>query len=155
MKETRMTILIIDDSEVDRQRLKVSFEKKYNILEAENGLEGLQKLEETTEVDLIILDIIMPRMDGVEFVEYIKKDERLAKIPIIVNTQKGKEKIELSLLKLGINDFVTKSTSTKIIEQKVENIISQYVIERQLVEQNLRETTERLETLIDTVPGGI
>ena len=153
--DLRLQVLVVDDVDVDRAILRKIFEEDYGVLEAGDGLEALQVLEANPDVALIMLDIIMPKMDGLEFLECIKKDERFQKIPVIVNSQVGEEKNEVNALELGADDFITKPYNLSVIRQRVHNLITKNVLERKQMERNLQETSERLETLIETVPGGI
>ena len=82
----RIVILIIDDIEVNRVILKGIFENDYDVIEAENGAQALEILDNGIKVDVILLDIIMPVMDGIDFLKNIKSDKRYCDIPIVVNT---------------------------------------------------------------------
>lgn len=87
-------------------------EEGYEVIEATNGLEGYKKLEEGKIPDLILLDIVMPYMDGMEFLRKIKTSESFNKIPIILLTNLSqKEDIDLGL-GMGAEDYLIKSQFT-------------------------------------------
>jgi CheY-like chemotaxis protein len=98
----KKTILLVEDDTFvsDIYQTKISSEG-FNMMVAENGLEAIKRLEEKIP-DLILLDIIMPYMDGIETLKKIKADERWKKIPVILLTNLSeKEKIEIKSLKRG------------------------------------------------------
>jgi len=102
------SILVVDDDEVMRNAMKRILEREgYKILLAEDGLE-LSKILETTTLDMIILDINLPWVDGYELCSMIKSHPSLSQTPLImVSAQKGKEDIERGFA-VGCDDYVTK-----------------------------------------------
>lgn len=108
----RKTILLVEDDAFvsDIYQTKISSEG-FNVILAENGLEAIKKLEKNIP-DLILLDIIMPYMDGMETLRKIKSEEKWKKIPIILLTNLSeKERIE-EALGIGAEDFLIKSHFT-------------------------------------------
>lgn len=117
-------ILIVEDNDINRQMLKSILEDKYEITEAADGLEGLEKLREGyRDLSLILLDVQMPNMNGYEFLEQQKKDELLSSVPVIVTTGSTISEDEEKCLALGASDFVTKPYNPKIIIRRIEAII--------------------------------
>lgn len=103
----KRTILIVEDEIVNQEILKEILKKDYEILVANNGIEGLDILKNAlVPISLILLDINMPVMGGLEFLDVIKKDENYKKIPVIVLTREVEN--ELKSLKLGAVDFIKK-----------------------------------------------
>lgn len=111
-------MIVEDDSFVmDIYQTKLS-QEGYVVIEARDGLEALEHLEKE-KPDLILLDIIMPRMDGMEVLKKIKEDERFSNIPVILLTNLSqKEEINLGL-GLGANDYLIKShfTPSEVLEK--------------------------------------
>jgi len=101
-----ITILAVDDSEINLDIL-VGILKKYDVIPALSGEEALEILQEE-EVDLILLDIVMPEMDGFEVCRRIKADERIREIPIIFITVKSSEQDIQQCFELGVVDYVAK-----------------------------------------------
>ncbi|MEG1800889.1 MAG: response regulator, partial [Oscillospiraceae bacterium] len=84
----KKTILVIDDNNVNRMMLRGILDDEYEILEAENGWNAMNILSRKNDgISAILLDILMPVMDGYEFLEKIKADKELAKIPVVAITQ--------------------------------------------------------------------
>lgn len=120
----RKLILIVEDNELNREMLKEILSGEYDILEAENGKEALDILRENKEkVTLILLDVIMPVMDGYTFLDSVKKDRDLSLIPIIVMTQGDSEADEVAALSHGANDFVPKPYRPQVILHRIASLI--------------------------------
>ena len=116
-------MLLIDDNSDVRYFIKSHFSASYEVLEAENGLEGWNMALKTIP-DIIISDVMMPDMDGFEFCRKIRKDERTSHIPILLLTALGSREHELEGLSYGADDYITKPFDLIILQTKVENIIS-------------------------------
>ena len=100
-------VLIVDDQELNRDILGAILEDNYELAYAENGREAMEYLKNNSEkISLIMLDLIMPVMDGFEVLEAMKQDEALKDIPVIVLT--SEKEAELKALRLGASDFITK-----------------------------------------------
>lgn len=122
-------ILVVEDNELNRQLLCQILKADYDILEAENGKEALEVLKQYGEgVSLILLDIVMPVMDGYTFLSVMKANKAYSSIPVIVTTQNDAESDELAALSHGASDFVAKPYRPQIILHRVAGLI------------NLRET---------------
>ena len=101
-----ITILAVDDSEINLDIL-VGILKKYDVIPALSGEEALEILQEE-KVDLILLDIVMPEMDGFEVCRRIKADDRTREIPVIFITVKNSEQDIQQCFELGVVDYVAK-----------------------------------------------
>lgn len=105
----RETVLIVDDEEMLKKALKDILGKEYAILCASNGQEALEVLsKKASEIGVIVLDIVMPVMDGVAFLEEFRNHQEYTGIPIIVATSTENEELEHKCLELGVWDFVMK-----------------------------------------------
>ncbi|MDD3184202.1 MAG: EAL domain-containing protein [Anaerostipes sp.] len=117
-------LLVVDDMKINRDILAKILSEDYIILEAENGKEALRILEEKQEeISAVLLDLVMPIMDGYTFLRKRRDSDLLANIPVIVMTQEDKEKSEIEALKEGANDFLTKPYNTAVIKHRLKNII--------------------------------
>lgn len=124
MDKHKESILIIEDEMVNRYILKSLLEREYDILEAANGLVGLQLAKREKEhIAAILLDLTMPVMNGYEFLEAIK-DTALSSIPVIVMTGSDDEKTEQDVLQNGAWDFLPKPYSPIILNVRLENAIA-------------------------------
>lgn len=114
-------ILVIDDESRMRKLVRDFLTKKgYDVLEASNGEEAMDIFYEDKEIDLLILDVMMPKMDGWEVCREVRKT---SKVPIIMLTAKGDERDELLGFELGVDEYVTKPFSPKILVARVEAIL--------------------------------
>lgn len=117
-------ILIVDDSRFNRTSFAEILRKDYVILEAENGKEALWMLGKNKEtIALIILDLVMPVMDGFEFLEAMRKVSEYRYIPVIVSTVNDDQENEKRCLELGAWDFIAKTFHSDIIRFRVKNAI--------------------------------
>lgn len=117
-------ILIVEDNELSRAKLNEILSESYKILEAKNGQEALDILEQhKDEVHLILLDIMMPVMDGYTFLDKVKEDAELALIPVIVATQRDGEADEVTAFAHGAADFVSKPYRPQVILHRVACLI--------------------------------
>ena len=116
-----MKILIVDDEELIRNVIKTyCLNENYKVLEAENGIEAIDIINENNDIDLIILDIMMPKMDGFET---LKKIKEIKDIPVIMLSARKEEIDKLSSFNLGVDDYVTKPFSPKELMARVKAIL--------------------------------
>lgn len=100
-------VIVVDDEYVNRQMLGFIISQKYDVIYAENGRDALEKIRASEkEISLVLLDIMMPEMNGFELMEVMKADDELKQIPIIVLT--AEESAEVKSLNLGAADFIKK-----------------------------------------------
>lgn len=119
------TILIIEDNVVNRTLLSKILESEYNVLEAENGKDGLDLLlARHEEITAVMLDIMMPVMDGFEFLQRVKNYEFLKDIPIVVSTGNDDEGTEIKALEYGAWDYIIKPYRPLIIKFRLRNAIT-------------------------------
>ena len=117
-------LLIVDDTELSREMIKNMFQKQYEVLEAGNGQEALDLLEkEAGTINAIILDIMMPVMDGKEFLKIRNQNPVLNAIPVVVISADADENSELKLLELGVNDYISKPFVPEVMKKRVENVM--------------------------------
>lgn len=111
-------VLIVDDSDVLRKIVGFNLTKEgFIVEEARDGVEALEKME-SAKPDLVILDIMMPRLNGFEVLKRMRTDPELSDIPVIVLTAKGGEDDARTALQSGANGFLTKPFSpVKLIEE--------------------------------------
>ena len=130
------TMLIVDDSRTNRAILKGIFKDLYVTLEAADGLEAME-LVKKYEINVIILDLNMPHMDGFEFMDYMRRSSAYSNIPIVVNTQYGQEENEIKALAMGAQDFISKPYNIEIVQHRVRNVIVKEQLEEQILEAEM------------------
>jgi CheY-like chemotaxis protein len=119
----KASILLVEDNDDFRYYLKEELEKNYRLFEAANGKEGWQKaLAEHPQ--LIVSDISMPYMDGIELCKKIKADKRTNHIPVILLTALTSEQDQLKGLEIGANDYITKPFNIDMLNAKVKNLLT-------------------------------
>ncbi|WP_283675125.1 EAL domain-containing protein [Butyricicoccus sp. Marseille-Q5471] len=120
-------ILIIDDQEINRKILRKILSASYSIVEAENGAEALNLLRtQGGSISAILLDLVMPVLDGYGVLRELAKEPELAAIPVIVVSQADKEDCEASALLLGARDFITKPYNATVLLRRLNNLIELY-----------------------------
>lgn len=160
--DQRDKLLIVEDDIDLRLYLRKCLESRYVIYEARNGFEGLKKASEVVP-DLLISDIMMPEMDGVEMLRKIREDQTLSHIPVILLTAKTDIDNQTEGFEAGAFDYICKPFNTKILLRKIENFIEQQAAYRSHIlagkivveiDSNFtsfdRKLMDKLNTLIDT-----
>ena len=117
------TILVVDDESRMRKLIKdFLIQKNYNILEAEDGERALKVYEENKEkIDLILLDVMMPKLDGWSVLRNIRQENK--KLPIVMLTARAEEQDELFGFELGVDEYISKPFSPKILVARVEALL--------------------------------
>ena len=114
-------ILVVDDESRMRKLVKDFLQRKdYNVIEAENGEQAVDIFCSNNDISLIILDVMMPVMDGWQVCQEIRK---LSDIPIVMLTAKSEEQDELLGFELGVDEYITKPFSPKVLTARVEAIL--------------------------------
>ena len=117
----QLKILVVDDESRMRKLVKdFLVRKNYQVLEAANGEEAVDTFFENKDIALILLDVMMPKMDGWEVCKEIRQ---YSKVPIIMLTAKSDERDELQGYELGIDEYITKPFSPKILVARVEAVL--------------------------------
>jgi YesN/AraC family two-component response regulator len=127
-KETRdgkkPTVLLVEDNDDFRFYIKDNLKASFNVIEAENGKKGWQKAL-AQHPNLIVSDISMPEMNGIDLCLKIKNDKRTSHIPVILLTALTGEDQQLKGLETGASDYLTKPFNFEILQSKIRNILSQ------------------------------
>ena len=130
------TILIVDDEELIRETLEgLLTVQGHNLAFAQNGAEALSKAAEITP-DLILLDVMMPDMDGFEVCQHLRADPLLAEVPIIMVTALDDRESRLEGIKNGADDFITKPFDSAELQLRVQTVIRLNRYRRLLMERN-------------------
>ena len=118
-------ILIVDDNGINRQLLVKTLQKDYDILEAENGREALELMHRNYKMlSAVLLDIVMPELDGYAVLRQVRDNVLLAQIPIIIVTGSEDEDSRVKALSLGANDFILKPFNPDIVRHCLRNNIA-------------------------------
>ena len=119
------TVLIVDDIQLNRATLRSIFKNNFRVLEAENGKRAIEVLEENKyQVDIILLDLVMPEMDGLEFLAIKKENPDMSAIPVIIITaEEGKDK-QIETINMGADDYVIKPFIPEVVMRRVSNVLN-------------------------------
>ncbi|MBO6584864.1 MAG: response regulator transcription factor [Gracilimonas sp.] len=122
----KQTILVVDDEKDLLDLIEYNLKKEgFAVLKAENGEEGI-KIAKEHKPDLVLMDIMMPKMDGMEAVETMRADEDLKSIPIIFLTARSDEKTEVEGLDKGGDDYITKPISTTKLISRIKAVMRRF-----------------------------
>ena len=117
------TMLVVDDMEINRASLESIFETDYRILQAGDGEEALHILEEQNyKVDMILLDLMMPGMNGQTFMQERKNDPRILNIPVVIITADDTTEQQVLTMELGASDYIVKPFIPEIVTRRVQNV---------------------------------
>jgi len=123
---SKQTILVVDDEQDLLDLIEYNLKKEgFVVIKAENGLEGIKAAKEH-KPDLILLDIMMPKMDGLEVCNQIRQDKEIKKTPIIFLTARGDEKTEVEGLNSGGDDYITKPISTTKLMSRIKAVLRRF-----------------------------
>lgn len=139
----RQRILIVDDEEVNRAILSEMFREEYEICEAANGQDAVAQIQENQNIVLILLDIIMPVMDGFKVLDYMKEQDLLEKIPVILITSESVGDSEGRAYSYGVADVMHKPFYPRIVKRRSKNIIELYQNKHNM-EVRLKEQEEAI-----------
>lgn len=121
-KRTSYTLLIVEDNEEIRNYIKLLLSEIYNIITAKNGVEGL-KIAKNKNIDFIISDVMMPKMDGFEFCKHIKNDLKTSHIPFIIISAKTAKEDKLKGHQLGIDAYLLKPFDKDELQLIIKNLL--------------------------------
>ena len=138
--DNQRTILVVDDNQDMRQFLVSILSGDYHVKTAEDG-EQAKDIIRTTQLDLIITDLMMPKVDGLELTRFVKTNPDIDHIPVILLTAKTAIESRLEAMQTGADDYVTKPFEPEYLRARVHNII----VQREQLEQSYRQRLMRLE----------
>jgi signal transduction histidine kinase/ligand-binding sensor domain-containing protein/DNA-binding response OmpR family regulator len=129
-------LLLVEDNEDFRFYLKDNLKHQYAIIEASNGKQALEKALHLIP-DLIVSDVMMPEMNGIDFCRSVKSDPHTSHIPVILLTARSSEEQKLEGLETGANDYITKPFSFEILQSRIKNLIAQREVFQKAFQKHL------------------
>lgn len=118
----KLKILVVDDVPLNLEFMDGVFSKDYEVIKASNGIDALMMLEKSLP-DLILLDVMMPNMNGYAFCKQIKRDIKTSTIPVLMITSLREEKDKLNAIESGADDFMTKPVDIKKLRSRVKSLL--------------------------------
>lgn len=155
-------ILIVDDMEINRGILCEMFKSEWKLLEAEDGVDAIEQVKENyASIAVILLDVVMPRMNGFEVLEKLAEKKEWARIPVILITGDTASDVERLGYEMGVSDIIMKPFNPRVVKRRVKNTIDLYLHQYELEElvevqmEKLKKQSEELKNmntrLIDTL----
>lgn len=117
-------LLIVDNARGRREDLKNDLSQEYDVLEAEDGCQGLSLLEKNDDIKVVLLEPLLPKMSGLEFLQLVRSRETYKKLIVIVVTSKGESSDENTALGVGADDYICKPFTNKVISARIKNILA-------------------------------
>lgn len=134
MIKNKKKILITDDSEINRSILSDMLKDEFDIIEAENGLQAISMLQKYgEEIAIVLLDIVMPEMDGFEVLALMNKNRWIDNIPVIMITAENSPYFVERAYDLGVTDFISRPFDGRIVHRRTVNTITLYLKQKKLV----------------------
>ena len=152
-------VLIVDDSSSNRWSLSQMLEDSYDIIEAENGEQGIERLQVHGEdISVVLLDIVMPGMSGFDVLARMSEESWIEDIPVVMISSEKDEDVVLRAFEMGASDFVPRPFDMRVVRHRVSNTIRLYARQRRLTnllskQYEERERDSRL--LIDLLAGAM
>lgn len=143
-------ILIVDDAELNREMLAEILGDKYDFLFAANGIEAVNTLQGGDEIDLILLDVNMPVMNGIEVLKIMNKRHWIEEIPVIIVSSDDSLDCITNTYQLGAVEYINRPFRAIIVQRKVENILTIYSNRKHLIQlvQNQVQSKEEINNLM-------
>ena len=143
--DKRQKILIVDDAEFNREILKEFLGEAYSYLEAENGIQAIRILEENPEIDLMLLDVNMPQMNGFEVLEWMNQLHWIDETPVIMISSEGSVDAMRKAYEMGITDYITRPFDSVIVKKRVQNTLELYANHKRLISVVVDQVYEKEE----------
>lgn len=140
-------ILIVDDDSIALAIARAMLENDYDVTTAKSGREGLGYMRKETLPDLVLVDMVMPGVDGLEFIRTVRADDQLPEIPIILMSSTNTNKEVLGSYTSGTSDFIAKPLEADILNMKVKLHLHYLDIARE--NEQLKENIEKLRKQFD------
>lgn len=138
----RNKILVVDDVDINREILRSILEDEYTVLEAENGKQALEIVDlEANDMAAILLDLVMPEMDGMQVLEELNRRGVVGKVPVLVISVDHTVEVQKHCFELGISDFIAKPFNNAIIKQRVKNTVEFFDYKLKLEDKVAGQTT--------------
>ncbi len=132
----RSKVLVVDDIEVDRDLLGEILDKDYGVVKAQGGREALELLDQNDlNIVVVLLDLLMPEMDGFAVLEAMKERGLMGKIPVLVISAEQSAEVEEKCFEYGVSDFIRKPFEAPIIRRRVKNIVDLFAYKLHLEER--------------------
>lgn len=152
-------VLIVDDSEMNREILREMLKDDYDILEAASGEDGLEAIRQHGElISLVLLDIMMPGINGFEVLSQMSRDGIIDDIPVIMISSEDRQEAVLNAYELGASDYISRPFDIRVVRHRVSNIMHLYAKQRRLsslLSQQFYERERESRMLVDIMASSM
>lgn len=137
-------VLIVDDSDINREILSAILKNQYEIIEAASGEQCIEKIKsEGEEISLILLDLIMPGMSGFDVLNYLNDNRLIGKIPVITITGDESDNSVREAYEKGVSDYITRPFDARVVYRRVSNTVNLYSRQKSLIREIEKEANEK------------
>lgn len=137
-------VLIVDDSDINREILSAILKNQYEIIEAASGEQCIEKIKsEGEEISLILLDLIMPGMSGFDVLNYLNDNRLIGKIPVITITGDESDNSVREAYEKGVSDYITRPFDARVVYRRVSNTVNLYSRQKSLIREIENEANEK------------
>lgn len=158
--KTKPTVLLVDDAKFNLELMVSLLDNTFEIIAVQSGVEALDLMRQKSDIiDAVLLDMIMPGLDGCDVLEQMNKDPKLCDIPVIVLTSDDDPYTKLRAFDLGAMDFVQRGSDITIIKHRIQNVIRLNKLEKASAQKEEIKTAvyneNRFTAFMENVPGGV
>lgn len=150
---SKETVLIVDDSDINREILVSILKNEYDLIEAADGEECINKLNEYgTRISAVLLDLIMPNMNGFDVLDYMNKNDLIGEIPVITITGDESQDTVRVAYEKGVSDYITRPFDAKVVYRRVSNTIKVYSRQKRLIfelKSQMREKEKNRDMIVE------
>ena len=147
------TVLIVDDSDINREILVSILKNEYDLIEAADGEECINKLNVYgTRISAVLLDLIMPNMNGFDVLDYMNKNDLIGEIPVITITGDESQDTVRVAYEKGVSDYITRPFDAKVVYRRVSNTIKVYSRQKRLIfelKSQMREKEKNRDMIVE------
>lgn len=137
-------VLVVDDMELNRELLQEMLENEYEVIQAEDGRRAVELLcEYSDEINVVLLDLVMPEMDGFAVLGVMQEQELIGRIPVMVISGETSSEAEKKCFDYGVSDFIQKPFDESIVKRRVKNVVDLFSYQNEL-EEKVEKQTETL-----------
>ncbi len=141
---SRECVLIVDDSDINREILSAILQNEYEIIEAASGAECIDAINRYgADISVILLDLIMPGMSGFDVLDYMNDNHIIENIPVVTITGDESDDSVRKAYEKGVSDYITRPFDAKVVYRRVANTVNLYTRQKQLIREITRETREK------------
>ena len=156
-REDQERLLVVDDSELNRALLANIFDEDYQILEAENGREGLDTIHrEGPDLSAVLLDVVMPEMNGIEVLRAMREEALTERLPVFLITAETSGEVIREAYELGVMDVISKPVVPYVVKRRVNSVIELFRARRRLgaeVERQRDKLLQQARQLVELSMG--